>query len=149
MGHLAVSCYFQSLDTPANKAWVQDFRDSFGYDRVTGDPMEPDWCLLHLWQRAVEKAGSFETEAVRQAFRDGLEFAGPGGTVRLDPKTQHTTKFCRIGRIRGDRQFDIVYESAGPIDPDPYPQIAFPGWSVDWTKGGITRGAEVDIHGAV
>jgi urea transport system substrate-binding protein len=149
MGHLAVSCYFQSLDTPANKAWVQDFRDSFGYDRVTGDPMEPDWCLLHLWKQAVEKAGSFETEAVRQAFRDGLEFAGPGGTVRLDPKTQHTTKSCRIGRIRGDRQFDIVYESAGPIDSDPYPQIAFPGWSVDWTKGGITRGAEVDIHGAV
>ena len=86
---------------------------------------------------------------MRQAFRDGLEFAGPGGTVRLDPKTQHTTKSCRIGRIRGDRQFDIVHESDGPIDPDPYPQIAFPGWSVDWTKGGITRGAEVDIHGAV
>jgi urea transport system substrate-binding protein len=148
-GHLAASCYFQSLDTPANKAWVQGFRDAFGFDRVTGDPMEPDWCLVHLWKQAVEKAGSFETEAVRAAFRDGLEFAGPGGPVRLDPKTQHTTKYCRIGRIRPDRQFDIVFESAGPIDPDPYPQIAFPGWSVDWTKGGVTRGAEVDIHGPV
>mgnify|MGYP006274764661 CR=1 FL=1 len=148
-GHYAASCYFQSLDTPANKAWVQGFRDAFGYDRVTGDPMEPDWCLVHLWKQAVEKAGSFETEAVRQAFRDGLEFAGPGGTTRLDPKTQHTTKYCRIGRIRPDRQFDIVYESAGPIAPEPYPQIAFPGWSVDWTAGGITRGAEVDIDGPV
>jgi len=148
-GHLAVSCYFQSLDTPANQAWVQGFRDAFGYDRVTGDPMEPDWCLLHLWKQAVEKAGSFATEAVRQAFRDGLEFAGPGGTVRLDPKTQHTTKYCRIGRIRGDRQFDIVYQSDGPIAPDPYPQVAFPGWSVDWTKDGITRGPEVDINDAV
>ena len=148
-GHYAVSCYFQSLDTPANTAWVQGFRDSFGYDRVTGDPMEPDWCLLHLWKQAVEKAESFETEAVRQAFADGLEFAGPGGTVRLDPKTQHTTKHCRIGRIRGDRQFDVVFESNGPIDPDPYPQIAFPGWSVDWTADGITRGPEVDVHGEV
>lgn len=148
-GHLAVSCYFQSLATPANQSWVQGFRDSFGYDRVTGDPMEPDWCLLHLWKQAVEKAGSFETEAVRQAFRAGLEFAGPGGTVRLDPKTQHTTKYCRIGRIRGDRQFDIVHQSDGPIDPDPYPEIAFPGWSVDWLKDGITRGAEVDVHGEV
>ena len=147
-GHLAVSCYFQSLDTPANRAWVQGFRDAFGYDRVTGDPMEPDWCLLHLWKQAVEKAGSFATEAVRQAFRDGIEFAGPGGAVRLDPKTQHTTKHCRIGRIRADRQFDIVHEE-GPIDPDPYPQIAFPGWSVDWTGNGVTRGAEVDIDGPV
>ncbi len=148
-GHLAAACYFQSLDTPANKAWVQGFRDAFGFDRVTGDPMEPDWCLLHLWKQAVEKAGSFETEAVRQAFREGLEFAGPGGTVRLDPKTQHTAKRFRIGRIRRDRQFDIVHESAGPIAPDPYPQVAFPGWSVDWTAGGVTRGAEVDIDGPV
>jgi len=148
-GHYAASCYFQSLDTPANRAWVAGFRSEFGRDRVTGDPMEPDWCLVHLWKRAVEKAGSFETEAVRQAFRDGLEFAGPGGTVRLDPKTQHTTKYFRLGRIRGDRQFDVVEASATPIEPDPYPQIAFPGWSVDWTKGGITRGAEVDIDGDV
>ncbi|MCE9631753.1 MAG: urea ABC transporter substrate-binding protein [Planctomycetia bacterium] len=148
-GHYAVSCYFQSLDTPANRAWIAGFRREFGHDRVTGDPMEPDWCLVHLWKQAVEKAGSFETEAVRQVFREGLEFAGPGGPVRLDPKTQHTTKFCRIGRIRGDRQFDIVHTSPAPIDPDPYPEIAFPGWSVDWTKGGITRGAEVDIDGDV
>jgi urea transport system substrate-binding protein len=69
--------------------------------------------------------------------------------VRLDPRTQHTTKYCRIGRIRADRQFDIIHDSGVPIAPDPYPEIAFPGWSVDWTKGGVTRGAEVDIHGDV
>ena len=42
---------------------------------------------------------------------------------------------------------DIVYASEAPIEPDPYPQIAFPGWSVDWTKDGVTRGAEVQIDG--
>lgn len=148
-GHFAASCYFQSLDTEANRKWVDGFRREFGYDRVTGDPMEPDWCLVHLWKKAVEKAGSFETEAVRQAFRDGLEFDGPGGKVRLDPKTQHTTKYFRVGRIRNDRQFDIVHQSEAPLAPDPYPQIAFPGWSCDWTKDGITRGAEVTIDGDV
>ena len=148
-GHFAAACYFQGLDTPANRMWIDGFRKEFGYDRVTGDPMEPDWCLVHLWKKAVEKAGSFETEAVRQAFRDGLEFTGPGGPVRLDPKTQHTSKFFRLGRIREDRQFDIVHASPEPIIADPYPAIAFPGWSVDWTKGGITRGAEVDIDGDV
>ena len=96
-----------------------------------------------------ERAGSFETEAVRQAFRDGLTYDGPGGQVRLDPKTQHTTKYFRLGKIRADRQFDIVHESESPIDPDPYPQIAFPGWSCDWTKNGVTRGEEVDINGNV
>jgi len=148
-GHYAAACYFQNLDTPANRAWIDGFRAEFGYDRITGDPMEPAWCLVHLWKKAVEKAGSFATDAVRQAFRDGLDFAGPGGPVRLDPKTQHTTKFFRVGRIRADRQFDIVHASREPIDPDPYPQFAFPGWSVDWTQGGITRGAEVDVYGDV
>ena len=26
-----------------------------------------------------------------------------------------------------------------------YPQVAFPGWACDWTKGGVTKGAEVKI----
>jgi len=148
-GHYAVSCYFQSLPTEANRRWIAGFRDEFGFDRVTGDPMEPDWCLVHLWKQAVEKAGSFETEAVRAAMRDGLTFKGPGGPMRLDPKTQHCDKYFRVGRIRGDRQFDIVHSSPEPIEPDPYPQIAFPGWKCDWTKGGIERGPEVSIDGDV
>ena len=148
-GHLAASCYFQSLPTEENRRWVAAFRQEFGHDRVTGDPLEPQWCLVHLWRQAVERAGSLDTEAVRAAMRDGLEFAGPGGTVRLDPKTQHCNHSFRIGRIRADRQFDIVHSSNAPIDPDPYPQVAFPGWSCDWTKGGITRGPEVSIDGDI
>jgi urea transport system substrate-binding protein len=148
-GHYAACGYFQSLDTPANRIWIDGFRKEFGYDRVTDDPLESGWCLVHFWKKAVEKAGSFDTAAVRQVFRDGLEFAGPGGPVRLDPKTQHTTKFFRLGRIRSDRQFDIVQATPEPIAPDPYPEVAFPGWSVDWTKSGVTRGAEIDIDGDV
>jgi len=146
-GHYASSCYFQSLPTPDNRRWIADFRREFGFDRVTGDPLEPGYCLVHLWKRAVEKAGSFDTVAVRQAFADGIEFAGPGGLTRLDPRTQHCTRYFRLGRIRPDRQFDVVAESPTPIDPDPYPQIAFPGWKCDWTKGGIERGPEVKIDG--
>jgi len=148
-GHYAAACYFQSLPTDANRRWIADFRREFGFDRVTDDPMEPGYCLVHLWKRAVEKAGSFETAAVRQAFADGIEFAGPGGRIRLDPATQHCDHRFRLGRIRGDRQFEIVKESADPIPPDPYPEFAFPGWKCDWTKGGLERGPEVTIDGPV
>ena len=148
-GHFAACSYFQSLDTAANRDWIAGFRREFGHDRVTGDAMEAGWCLVHLWKAAVEKAGTFETEAVRQAFRDGLAFGGPGGPVRLDPKTQHCTRYFRVGRIRRDRQFDIVHALDVPLAPDPYPQIAFPGWSCDWTKEGITRGPEVSIDGDI
>ena len=148
-GHYAAACYFQTLPTDANRRWVAEFQHEFGFDRVTGDPMAPGWCLVHLWKQAVELAGTFEADAVREAFRDGLAFDGPGGTMRLDPRTQHCDQFFRIGRIRADRQFEIVHDPGEPIVADPYPQIAFPGWSVDWTKDGITPGAEVDIHGDV
>ena len=148
-GHFAVASYFQSIDSEANRGWIGGFRREFGHDRVTGDAMEADWCLVHLWKAAVEKAGSFAGDDVREALRDGIEFAGPGGTVRFDPKTQHCTRSFRVGRIRSDRQFDIVHASPAPIEPDPYPQIAFPGWKCDWTADGLTRGAEVPIDGDV
>jgi urea transport system substrate-binding protein len=144
-GHLAAWHYFQSVDTPANREFVARFRHEHGEDRVVGDPMESAYTSVHLWKLAAETAGSFDTEAVRGAFSERLEVAAPGGLVRLDPKTQHLHRFCRIGRIRPDRQFDIVWEAPRMLGPDPFPQDAFPGWRCDWTKGGLVRGQPVDV----
>jgi urea transport system substrate-binding protein len=144
-GHLAAWCYFQSLDTPANKEFVHKFKQEYGWDRVTDDPIEAAYSQVFLWKTAVEKAGSTEADKVRSALRGGIEFEAPSGRIRVDPKTQHTFKRFRMGKVRPDRQFDIVYESPEWIEPDPYPQVAFPGWHCDWTSGGVTRGAEVKI----
>ena len=46
------------------------------------------------------------------------------------PQTQHTYKPFLMGKIRDDKQFDIVY-STDLIKPDPYPQVAFPGKKCD------------------
>jgi urea transport system substrate-binding protein len=146
-GQLAAGGYFQSVATDANQSWVKRFRHEFGYDRVTSDPMEATYCLVHLWKQAVERAGSLDTTAVRQVFEDELHFAGPGGEARIDPKSQYAFRRFRLGRIRSDRQFDIVHESTDSIPPEPYPQVAFPGWHCDWTAEGLTRGPEVAIDG--
>lgn len=146
-GHWLLSSYFQTVDTPANAAWMTGFRREFGQDRVFGDSMEAAWCLIQLWKAAVEKAGSFATEAVRQVFAGGIGFDGPGGRMTIDPATQHATKYFRLGRVRPDRLCDVVVSSDGPLAPDPYPQIAFPGWKCDWTQGGLQPGPEVSIDG--
>lgn len=146
-GHWVLSSYFQTVDTPANASWMAGFRSEFGHDRVFGDSMEAAWCLINLWKAAVERAGSFATEAVRQVFAAGMGFDGPGGRMIIDPATQHATKHFRLGRVRPDRLCDVVVSSEEPLAPDPYPQIAFPGWRCDWTKGGIERGPEVSIDG--
>jgi urea transport system substrate-binding protein len=39
----------------------------------------------------------------------------------VDPENQHVWKTVRIGRIRGDGQFDVQWTSGFPIQPVPYP----------------------------
>ena len=114
-GHLAAWNYFQSIDTPVNKAFVKNFKDKYGPDRVTDDPIEAAYFGVYFWKLAVEKAGSTDVDKVREAIvhgsGDGIEFDAPEGKVKLDPKTQHTYKYFRMGKIRDDKQFDIVYTS--------------------------------------
>jgi urea transport system substrate-binding protein len=145
-GHLATSNYFQSIDSPQNRIFVQGFQDEHGEDRVMSDPMEAAYVAVHLWKQGVERAGSTDPTSVRAALANGLTFAAPGGTVTFDPRSQHLTKRCRVGRIRADRQFDIVYEAPRVITPDPFPQDAFPGWRCDWTRDGLVQGERVKIR---
>jgi len=143
-GHLAAWNYFQSIDTPKNKEFVKKFKAKYGDDRVTDDPIEAAYMQVYFWKLGVEKAGSTEVDKVREALHTGIEFDAPGGKVKLDPKTQHTYKPFRMGKTRDDKQFDVIY-STDLIEPDPYPQVAFPGWHCDWTKDGVTKGADVKV----
>ena len=144
-GHYSAWTYFQSLNNPQNKRFVELWKREFGNDRVTDDPIEAAYTQIYLWKLAAEKAGSFEADKVRKALGRVPDFEAPSGQVKFDPKTQHMFKRFRLGRVRGDRQFDIVHESPDWIAPFPYPQIAFPGWKCDWTQDGITQGEPVKI----
>jgi urea transport system substrate-binding protein len=144
-GHLAAWNYFESLDTARNKEFVKKFKDEYGEARVTDDPIAAAYAQVYLWKLAVEKAKSTDVDKVRDALRSGIEFDAPEGKIKVDPKTQHVYKYFRLGRIRDDRQFDIVYETPQWIEPNPYPDFAFPGWGCDWTKGGVTKGMKVTI----
>ena len=141
-GHLAAWNYFQSVDTPANKEFVKRFKDKYGKDRVTDDPIEAAYFQVYLWKLAVEKAGSTEVDKVRKALLDAgkpIEFAAPGGMVRVDPHNLHTWKPFRMGRIKDDGQFDIIFEkkdNAGKVElvrPLPYPRVAY-NKDCDWIK---------------
>jgi urea transport system substrate-binding protein len=137
-GHLVAATYFQSIASADNQAFIRRVKASdFPKDEkfFVNDPMEAAYTAVYLWKNAVEKAKSFEVDKVR-AVLPGLEVKAPGGTVKVDEKNQHLWKRFRVGRIRGDRQFDIVHESKDLLRPNPYPQIAFPGRDCDWTKGG-------------
>jgi urea transport system substrate-binding protein len=142
-GHLAAWNYFQSVDTPKNKEFVKKFQDKYGKDRVTDDPIAAAYCQVYLWKNAVELAKSFDVDEVRKALLTGkVEFDAPEGMVKVSPKNLHVYKAFRMGKTRDDKQFDIIYETP-PIEPDPYPEVAFPGWQVDHSKAILKKGLEV------
>ena len=119
-GHYAAWTYFQSIPSDANAAFVAAYRDRYGSDRVTDDPIEAAYFGVHLWAQTVESIGTVETASVRARVR-GLQFSAPGGPVLVDPQNLHTWKTCRIGRFLANGQLEIVWESERPIAPRPYP----------------------------
>jgi len=118
-GHYASWNYYQTTDTSENKEFVENYKNKYGDDRVTGDPIEAAYTAVHLWAKAVEKAGSFDIDKVKEAA-DGIEFNAPSGLVKIEGTNQHIWKTARIGQVQADGQFKEVWNSGESIKPDPY-----------------------------
>ncbi|RJR45412.1 MAG: urea ABC transporter substrate-binding protein [Deltaproteobacteria bacterium] len=122
-GHYAAWNYFQSVESDTNHRFVKAFKNAFESNkepnRVTDDPIETAYSLVYLFSRAVAYAGSSAPKAIRSAAM-GLELEAPGGVIRIDPDNLHTWKIARVGKIKPDGQFQIIWYSPRPIKPDPF-----------------------------
>lgn len=134
IGHYASWNYFQTVDTPENKIWVEAFKAKHGQNRVTNDPMEAAYTMVYLWKQAVEQAGTADDlEAVRAAAI-GQQLQAPHGLVTINPN-HHLSKTVRIGQVRDDGLFDIIWSSDGPVEPLAWNQYipSTRGYACDWT----------------
>jgi urea transport system substrate-binding protein len=138
VGHLAAWNYFQSIDTPSNKAFVKRFKEFCKDDtRVTDDPIEAAYFQVYMWKNAVEKAKSTDVDKVREAIKD-LVVDAPSGKVKVDGKNFHTWRPFLMGKIRPDGNFDIVYQTKEWVRPVPYPPVAY-NLDCDWSQGGTIK----------
>jgi urea transport system substrate-binding protein len=139
-GHFCAWNYFMSVDSPANKKYVDAFKKKFGDKRVTNDPMEAAYISVNIWKQAVEKAGKADDlEAVRMAAL-GQTFDAPEGKVKME-NSHHLSKFVRIGEVTADGQFKVVYETKSAVEPLPWNQFVADtkGFACDYSdkaKGG-------------
>src|ERR1700688_2784179 len=115
VGHLAAWNYFMSINTPANKAFIDQWHAYIkNPKRTTNDPMEAHYIGFNLWVKAVQKAGSTDTEKVIAAL-PGLETPNlTGGMAKVLPN-HHITKPVYIGEVRADGQFNVVWKSTGLV----------------------------------
>ncbi|MDG1060118.1 MAG: urea ABC transporter substrate-binding protein [Synechococcus sp. cluster3_bin.96] len=132
-GHYGAWNYMMSIDTPASKKFAADFKAKYGADRVVADPQESAYNMVYLWKQAVEKAGTFDDDKVREALI-GIKFDAPQGPIEVRPN-HHISQIVRIGKITADGQFEIVEESDSPIDPQTWNQFepTSKGFACDWS----------------
>ena len=118
VGHLAAWNYFESVEAPANDAFIKEWHAfTKNPKRVTNDPMEAHVIGFNLWVKAVEKAKSTDTDKVASAII-GLETPNmTGGMAKMLPN-HHITKPVFIGEIRDDGQFDVVWKTDGLVPGD-------------------------------
>ncbi len=118
IGHLAAWNYFESIDTPENKAFIDKWHKFIGKpNRTTNDPMEAHYIGFNMWVKAVEKAGTTNPDKVIDAM---IGVAVPnltGGIATMMPN-HHITKPVYIGEIQGNGQFNVVWQTPGTVPGD-------------------------------
>ncbi len=127
VGQLAAWNYFESADTPENKAFIEQWHAFTGNPkRTTNDPMEATYIGFNMWVNAVEKAGTTDVDKVSEAMI-GEEFPNLTGTTAKMLPNHHLTKPVLIGEIKEDGQFDIISQTepvAGDAWTDFLPESA-------------------------
>jgi urea transport system substrate-binding protein len=118
VGHLAAWNYFQSIDTPDNKAFIEKWKTFTKNDkRVTNDPMEAHVIGFNMWVKAVEKAGTTDPDKVIDAIV-GVEVPNLTGGVSKMLPNHHITKPVLIGEIKEDGQFETVSQTDALVPGD-------------------------------
>ncbi|MEC7221829.1 MAG: urea ABC transporter substrate-binding protein [SAR324 cluster bacterium] len=135
VGHLAAWNYFMSADADVNYDFIEKWHGFIGNEeRVTNDPMEAHYIGFNMWIEAVEKAGTTDVDAVREAMY-GLTYPNLTGGTAVMNTNHHLTKPVLIGEIQADGQFETVWQTPGGVIgdawsdflPDSKPIVA------DWT----------------
>ena len=133
-GHYTSFNYFQSVDTPENKVFVERYKAKYGANSVTNAVMEAAYFETYFLAQAIEKMKSTDADALIFEGLPGQEFTAPQGKVKIDEKNHHTWLWSRIGKANEQGQFDIVWTSDASIRPDPWVDLLYPNKDCDFTN---------------
>lgn len=118
VGHLAAWNYFMSVEADINEEFIDSWIKFIGdEDRVTNDPMEAHYIGFNMWVKAVEKAGTTDSDAVQEAII-GVAVPNLSGGLSAMMPNHHITKPVLIGEIQDDGQFEIVWSTSGLVAGD-------------------------------
>lgn len=134
IGEIGCWSYFMSLKNQRNKIFLKNWNDWLKHEsypgvirekRAVDSPIVHAYSGVYLWKAAVEKAGTFEVNAVRAMLESGqITFQSPGGKITVQAN-HHCTKDVYIGRTTANGQFKIL-KTLSQIAPEPFITSLFP-----------------------
>ena len=115
VGHLAAWNYFESVKSPINTKFINDWHEfTKNPKRTTNDPMEAAFIGFNMWVKAVEKAGTIDQSKVIDAMI-GVGVPNLTGGISTMMPNHHITKPVLIGEVKGDGQFNVVWQTPGTV----------------------------------
>ncbi|MFS2139752.1 transporter substrate-binding domain-containing protein [Duganella sp. Dugasp56] len=118
-GHIVSATYFSSLPSEQNQRFLASYRRRFGADATVSAWGQAAYNQVYLFAGALERAGSMDTQKLVDAVFDE-RFDAPEGAIAVDPENHHVWLQPKIGVARDDGAFDVVWQAAEPVKPDPY-----------------------------
>jgi urea transport system substrate-binding protein len=128
VGEIGCWSYFMSLRTPGNKAFLKNWHSWLKNEsypgvirerRTVDSPIVLSYSGVYLWKKAVEKAGTFDVDAVRHVLESGaISFEGPGGKITVQAN-HHCTMDVHLGKTTANGQFRIL-ETLPQIVGEPF-----------------------------
>lgn len=113
---IAAFGYFETLNTPENKAFLSSLDEMFGKERAQQTTLsEGTYEAIHLYADAVEEAGSTDSAAVLEAL-GGQEFDAPRGTITVEAESRHVSQHMYLAESRDDATYEVMHDFGG-IDP--------------------------------
>jgi urea transport system substrate-binding protein len=128
VGELGCWSYFMSLKTSGNKTFLKNWYKWLKTEsypgvikekRAVDSPIVLSYNGVYLWKKAVEKAGTFDVDAVRKVLESGdISFDGPGGKITVQAN-HHCTMNVYLGETRANGQFKIL-ETFAQVVGEPF-----------------------------
>lgn len=110
--------YVEEIDTPASNEFKNRWHAMFPDEPYIGMEAESGYDGIYLWAKAVEIAGTTETEAVIEALESGnVSFDAPSGVVTIDPATHHAIRNIYLMRVNENHVLEQITMWEG-VEPD-------------------------------
>jgi len=124
-GHFMSSSYFQSLDNPSNKKFVDAYQAKYGNDAVTHMALVGTYNAVWLFAKAAEKTQDLSLDPLTKAMIGSTFDANPEGQPTTVAPDHHVNHPSYVGQTASDGQYKVV-ETFKPRPSDPFPPQVVP-----------------------